>query len=208
MSKLRFPGSAFFSAIGCVAIAWLAFCSRANAQHAYLPDGVRVSVPKVTAKSPEASDVLMASLETIVQDGEVCCGKDSALEDSVERANPASLKNVAAKLHGRHLLSDGRPIMVTAQYIAPDEIRGYMLIETLQRKHAMVMLWKSHLYVLYGAIYVEDYDPDSGQGIDNVAKLLLIDTRYSDARRITEFNRETDDFSKLQGLLWVASEPQ
>jgi predicted NAD/FAD-dependent oxidoreductase len=98
--------------------------------------------------------------------------------------------------------------MVTAQYIAPDEIRGYMLIETLQQKHAMVMLWKSHLYVLYGAIYVEDYDPDSGQGIDNVAKLLLIDTRYSDARRITEFNRETDDFSKLQGLLWVASEPQ
>src|SRR3984957_7433472 len=114
MPKLRFPGSAFFSAIGCAALVWLAFCGRSNAQHTYMPDGVRVSLPKVTAKSQEPSDVLMASIETIVQDREVCCGKDSALEDAAQRADPSSLQDVAAKLQGRHLLSDGRPIIVTA----------------------------------------------------------------------------------------------
>ena len=160
------------------------------------------------ARSHDPSDVLLTSLDTILHDREVCCGKDSALEDSAQRADPASLQDVAAKLQGRHLLSDGRPIMVTAKYIAPDAINGYMLIETLQQKHAMLMLWKSHLYVLYGATYVEDYDRETGTGSDNVRKLLLIDTRYSDSRRTVEFNRDTDDWSKVQGVVWLTSAPQ
>jgi len=214
MPKLSFrffdaPGSAFLTAVRCAAVLCLVFSGSAQGQHTYNPDGVRVSdLPKLMARTSEPSDVLMTSLDTILHDRGVCCGKDSALEDSAQRADPASLQDIAAKLQGRHLLSDGRPIMVTAQYIAPDAIYGYGLIETLRQKHAMLMLWNSHLYVLYGVNYVEDYDPDSATGTDNVTKLLLIDTRYSDARRNVEFNRQTDDWSKVQGVLWVAFAPQ
>ncbi len=209
MPKLSVPGSAFLEAILKVAILSLALNAFAHGQHTYNPDGVRVNdLPKLMARTSEPSDVLMTSLDTILHDREVCCGKDSALEDSVQRADPASLQDVAAKLQGRHLLSDGRPIMVTAQYIAPNAIYGYGLIDTLQQKHAMLMMWKSHLYVLYGVNYVEDYDPDSATGIDNVTKLLLIDTRYSDTRRNVEFDRQTDDWSKVQGVVWVAFAPQ
>ena len=209
MPKLSVPGSAFLEAILKVAILSLALNAFAHGQHTYNPDGVRVNdLPKLMARTSEPSDVLMTSLDTILHDREVCCGKDSALEDSVQRADPASLQDVAAKLQGRHLLSDGRPIMVTAQYIAPNAIYGYGLIDTLQQKHAMLMMWKSHLYVLYGVNYVEDYDPDSATGIDNVTKLLLIDTRYSDRRRNVEFDRQTDDWSKVQGVVWVAFAPQ
>jgi hypothetical protein len=213
MSRLSVPVSVFLSAFlrmtRNVAILSLALSGFALGQHTYNPDGIRINdLPKLMARTSEASDVLMTSLDTILHDREVCCGKDSALEDSVQRADPGSLQDIAAKLKGRHLLSDGRPIMVTAQYIAPEAIYGYGLIETLQQKHAMLMMWKSHLYVLYGVKYVEDYDPNTGTGTDNVAKLLLIDARYSDARRNVEFDRQTDDWSKVQGVVWVAFAPQ
>src|SRR5579863_8032876 len=214
MPKLSFrffvaPGSASHAAFLYLAVLCLALSGSAQGQHTYNPDGVRVSdLPKLMARTTEPSDVLMTSLDTILHDREVCCGKDSALEDSAQRADPASLQDIAAKLQGRHLLSDGRPIMVTAKYIAPDAVNAYLLIETLQQKHAMLLLWKSHLYVLYGATYILDFDPNSGDSSDNVLTLLLIDTRYSDSRRNVEFNRETDDWSKVQGFFWVTSEPQ
>jgi len=209
MPRLSVLGSAFLSTMRNVAILSLALNGLAHGQHRYNPDGIRVNdLPKLMARTSEPSDVLMTSLDTILHDREVCCGKNSALEDSVQRADPTSLQDVAVKLQGRHLLSDGRPILVTARYIAADAIYGYGLIETLQQKHAMLMMWKSHLYVLYGVKYVEDYDPNTGTGTDNVSKLLLIDARYSDERRNVEFDRQTDDWSKVQGVVWMAFAPQ
>jgi hypothetical protein len=161
-------------------------------------------LPSLVARSPSPSDVLLTSLDTILHDPSFCCGKDSALVDSVEKADPKSLKDVAAKLQGRHILSDGRPIMVTAAYIEPQAISSGTLITTLRDKHALLMSWKSHLYVCYGVTYVKDYDPTSGTEMDTIYKLLLLDTRYSDSRRDVFFNRETDDFSKVEGFLWLA----
>lgn len=212
MSRLSVPGSAFRAFLNTtikMALLSLSLSIVAHGQHTYNPDGIRVSdLPRLMARTSEPYDVLMTSLDTILHDREVCCGKDSALEDSVIRADASSLPDIAAKLQGRHLLSDGRPVMVTAEYVAPEAIKPYLLIETLRQKHAMLVMWKSHLYVLYGVTYIEDYDPDTGTSADNIAKLLLIDTRYSDARRNVEFDRQTDDWSKVQGLVWVAFAPQ
>ncbi len=92
---------------------------------------------------------------------------------------------------------------MTANYVAPETIYPNFLIETLRKQHAMVLFWKSHLYVLYGATYIEDFDPNSGIVSYNILTLLLIDSRYSDARRNVAFIRATDDWSKVRGILWV-----
>ena len=63
-------------------------------------------LPTLKARTEEPSDVLRTSLDTILSDREVCCGKDSALEDSLDRADPTSIKEIAEKLQGRHLLSE------------------------------------------------------------------------------------------------------
>ena len=64
----------------------LAFCCFAHAQTYYPNTEVRISdLPSVTAKSKDASDVLAASLEIILRDKDICCGKNSALEDDVQR---------------------------------------------------------------------------------------------------------------------------
>ena len=170
---------------------------------------VRVSgLPVLVAQSHQPMDVLLTSVATIARDRSVCCGEDSALRDSVERAGPQSLKDVADKLQGRHLLSDGRPIMVSAEYFDPTTINASVLIATLRDKHATLFEWNSHLYVCNGVTYRRDYDPATGAQMNTILKFHLLDTRYSGSRRRVIFNRETDDWSKVQGLMRLTVAPQ
>jgi hypothetical protein len=182
--------------------------SFANAQEYYPNKEVRISdLPPVTAKSKDASDVLAASIEIILRDKEVCCGKNSALEDSIQRADPKSLKDIAARLQGRHRLSDGRAIVVTADYVPAPSVNSGNLITALTQKQALLMEWNSHLYVVYGVIYNTTYSPDSGR-MDSIVKILLLDARFSDQRRDVSFDRQTDDWGKVHGVLILKAASQ
>jgi hypothetical protein len=205
VTKPRFFLSAFPLPANCVAAWCLVVCS--FAQEYYPNKEVRIAdLPSVTAKSKDASDVLSASLEIILRNKEVCCGKDSALEDEVQRADPKSLKDIATRLQGRHLLSDGRPIKVTAEYVpATSLVSG--LINALFEKQPLLMEWNSHFYVVYGAIYDTVYTPEGGRS-DSILKIFLVDPRFSDQRRETSFNRQIDDWGKVQGLLMLKAAPQ
>lgn len=152
--------------------------------------------------STNSAAVLATALEIILHDKAACCGKDSALEDAV-LSDPSSLAELSTKLQGRHLLSDGRPIVVNAEYVPQSSISPYAMISALLGQHASLIEWKSHVYVLYGATFDETLY-SSGQRQFVVHKLLLLDPRFSDQRRETEFNRETDDFGKVHGLLTLA----
>ena len=190
-----------------IVMAWcLTLACSAPAQVAYPEQELRVNdLPALTARSTHSSDALATSLEIIFNNKEICCGKDSALEDSVQSADPKSLKDVAAKLQGRHLLSDGRPITVTTEYLTPDQVSAGHLIAMLRDQRPALMMWNSHLYVLYGASYVETDDYSTNQIAYAVHKFLLQDVRFSDARRSISFDRLTEDPSKVQGLLFLQS---
>jgi hypothetical protein len=169
-------------------------------------------LPSLMARSPHSSDVLLTSLDTIFHDHEICCGKDSALEDSAAAADPKSLKDVADKLQGRHLLGDGRPILVTTTYLTPDAVNSGLLITWFQNQHAALMRWNSHIYVVHGIVYlwIPSGDPTSGSMTQMTAihKFLLWDTRFSDSRREVVFNRDTDELNKVEGFLFVDVKPQ
>ncbi len=161
-------------------------------------------LPLVQAKSHDPIDVLAASVETVLHDRSVCCAKDSALEDSLERADPHSLQDVSSKLRGRHLLSDGRPIAVTAEFWPANSVNGATLIKVLSSKQALLLLWNSHWYVVHGVIYRWVSDSADSVPYTVIRKILLWDTRYGDSRRELEFNRETEDVTKLQGFLFFS----
>ncbi len=188
----------------------LAFGVFAYGQQTYSPNEVRITdLPALTAKTTNASDVLAASVETIFRDKDVCCGKNSALGESVQAADPVSLKDISDKLGGRHLLSDGRPIMVTAEYwpaTAGNSNSGNP-ISAIMEQRALLMEWNSHLYVVYGVIYDTIHVPKRGSG-NMILKFLLLDTRFPDERRKVSFNRQTDDWGKVQGLLMLKAAPQ
>ena len=182
----------------------VASSSTINAQVLNTDQEIHVSgLPSLLSRTHDLSDVLPTSIDTILHDPSICCGKDSALEDSVAAADPLSLKDVSGKLQGRHLLSDGRPIQVTADFWPSAEVNSGQIIGALADKNALLMSWNSHLYVVHGAIYQWIWvgGDETGSKMTTLHKLLLLDTRYSDERRHIEFNRETDDLTNVQGFL-------
>jgi hypothetical protein len=202
-------GSEFLLAARCVVASCLAICCFAYGQVAYPEKEVRDhDLPSLTARSTHSSDALATSLEIVFNDKEVCCGKNSALEDSVQTSDPKSLKDITNRLQGRHLLSDGRPIMVTAEYLTPDQVNAGHLIYMLTEKHAPLMMWNLHLYVVEGVTYVETVDSSTGAIAYAIHKFLLQDARFSDSRREVSFDRTTEDASKVQGLLFLQAAPK
>jgi hypothetical protein len=76
LSILAKCGLAVFFMVGCLAHG-----------QSYWNRELRVEgLPKWTAPSHALRDVLLTSLEMLIQDKSVCCGKDSALEDSIEKS--------------------------------------------------------------------------------------------------------------------------
>jgi len=204
------PGSAFFLSATCV-VAWFAVCCLAHGQGQTTNPEQEVrlqDLPSLTARSVHAADVLAASLEIVFNHKQICCGKNSALEDSVERSDPKSLKDIADRMKGRHLLSDGRPITVTTEYLTPDQVNAGHLILMLTQKHAPLMMWNSHLYVVSGVSYVETVDSSNTAVGYAIHKFFLQDARFSDSRRAVIFDRLTEDAGKVEGLLFLQAAPQ
>jgi hypothetical protein len=206
VASLRYCGSVLLILASCFA------CGQDNrGWQTYRPNQeVRVQqLPAVMARSHDPSDVLLTSLDIVFNDPGICCGKDSALEDRAAGADPLSLKDIASKVQGRQLLSDGRPMLVTAEFqpVAPTVDISWWIIGELQDKHALLIVWNSHLYVLYGAVF-DKVLSDDGSIVFAIHKLFLMDTRYSGPRREVTFNRDSDDWNKVQGMLRLTVAPQ
>jgi len=190
-------------------VSCLTLCDFAQAQILYQDQEIQVhDLASLMARSHDPSDVLLTSLDTVFHDKEICCGRDSALEDSAQAADPKSLKDVASKLEGRHLLSDGRPIKVTAEYLTPDAVTAGEVVGKILNQHAALMQWNGHLYVVHGVVFVWTADQSTGATTMYIHKFLLWDTRFSDSRRTVVLDRETEDPGKVQGLLFLQLEPQ
>jgi hypothetical protein len=171
---------------------------------------VRVpQLPALMARSHDPSDALLTSLAIVFHDPGICCDKESALEDRAQAADPASLKEIASRIEGKWTLGDGRRILITPSFLAPEPSIDISLriISPLKDKHAMLMVWNSHLYVLYGAVF-DELGNEDGSSSFMIHKLFLLDPRYSGPRREITFNRDTDDWGKVEGVLLLTVRPQ
>jgi hypothetical protein len=131
--------------------------------------------------------------------------------DFVSAANPLALQDVAHKLNGRHVLPDGRPILVSAEFYLANPNDGSVnavgtILTALNHNQPMLLVWNSHLYVVYGAIYTETVieSSDGGGMMDTVDQILLFDPSSGER---TVFDRLKDDWTKVQGLLTVSVRP-
>jgi hypothetical protein len=164
------------------------------------------------ARNADATSPLAAALETIFSNPDGCCGKDSSLVDMVAAANPLSLQDVAAKLQGRHVLGDGRSVIIDAEYRAVNPTDGKLpaatnLLTALNNNQPLLLEWNSRLYVVYGAVYTEIVSADENGSrvvLDTIEKLLLFDPVSG---KQTAFARITDDWTKVQGTLTATVKP-
>ena len=159
-------------------------------------------LPLLSASSTDSSAVLAAALETILRDKTVCCGKNSALGDAV-LSDPSSLKELSAKLQGKHFLSEGGPIVVNAEVVQMGGDNSGLIITALQDQNPLLMEWNSNLYVLYGAVFNETRY-SNGTSQYTILRLRLLDPRFSDKRREAEFDRGVDDWGRVKGLMTLS----
>jgi hypothetical protein len=142
---------------------------------------------------------MMAALTIAVMDPDVCCGRNSALEDQAASAG-TSLKELGEKLRGKHYLDGGLPFSVADQFWSGASVNAENIVSSLIEQHPLLMQWNDHVFVVYGAEF-DEYKSSTGSSMHVIRKLLLVDTRFSDGRRCISFNRQTDDWSKVTGLL-------
>jgi hypothetical protein len=206
MTKLGLPGVAFLAVFSSLAFSQQDIPRTPTGVHPN--QEIRVSgLPSLKAQSKDAPDVLATALATVFNDKDLCCDKGSSLEDRLPQSDPVSLPEVAAKLQGRQLRTDGRPVLITAELFAADSVNSGQLVTAIREKHPPLLEWNSRLYVLDGVIYDDTFYSD-GAEIYVVRKFLLLDTRYSDSRREVTFDRDADDLSKIQGILFLTVQPQ
>ena len=212
-SKLHFPALPLL-----LIIIMTSCCVNANSQICgYVTrrdQEVRVAaLPSTVAASTSESDVVVASVATAVMERDVCCGRNSALEDQVVAASASteklSLRELGERLRGKHYLDNGTAISVADQYwpAAPTEqnsVKPGDIISSLMAQRPLLMNWDGHLYVLHGVVFDECNDSYTGYAFSAIRTLLLVDTRFSGRRRYVSFNRQTDDWGKVTGLLALA----
>jgi hypothetical protein len=206
MTKLGFPVLAFLAALSSLAFGQQDLPRTVTGVHPN--QEIRVSgLPSLRAQSKDSPDVLATALATVLNDKDLCCDKGSSLDDRLPQSDPVSLQEVAAKLQGRQLHTDGRPVLITAELFAADSVNSGQLISAIRDKHPPLMEWRSHLYVVGGVVYDDTFYSD-GTETYVVRKFLLLDTRYSDSRREVSFDRDIDDLSKIQGILFLTVQSQ
>jgi hypothetical protein len=200
------PAAPFFPWGRCVIVSCLTICW-AHAQTGNLDQEFRIrDLPSLTARSTEASDLLATALEIVFNNRDVCCGKNSAVAEDVPSSDPRSLKDIANKLRGKHLLSDGRTVTVATEYLSPGQVTADHVIYKLREKHAPLMIWNSQLYVVEGVTYV--VTPNRGAKSYFLHKFLLLDCRFSDSRREVTFDRSTGESGEVEGLLFLEASEQ
>jgi len=158
------------------------------------------ALPTIVADSKADADVLAASVAAVFADPELCCGRKSALEDQVGSISQLSLKELGAKIRGKHYLDDGTSVVITDDYWPAASVNVEQIVGTLQAQRPLLMTWNDHLYVVYGAIF-NQYIYDDGAITHVIEKLLLLDTRFDGDRRYVTFDRQTDDWGKVTGVL-------
>jgi hypothetical protein len=152
------------------------------------------------AASEDRNAAVAAALATVIKDAGVCCGENSVLGTTPVTGSSISLREIANKVGGRHVLSDGQTVTITGEYISAATLSSDRIIVPLMKQQPMLMMWKSHIYVLYGAVYDDTVYTD-GHHDYVIHKLLLLDPSAAGPDRQATFDRQKDDWSQVEGLL-------
>ena len=158
-----------------------------------------------TAQSSDPAAVLSAALATVFHDEDLCCGKGSALEDRVLASGSLSLRILAGRLRGKQTLGNGRSVRISAEYLSPASVRAEQLLAPLMHHQPFLMQWNSRVYVVYGAVFDETLQ-SNGRRDYSIHKLLLFDPQRSPSPGELSFDRQKDDWTKVEGLLLLKEE--
>jgi hypothetical protein len=118
--------------------------------------------------------------------GEVC----------LSRVSPEQLARV---IDGDYALASGRKVRLQARWqngvIAPDDV-----IMAARRQRPLLLFWRGHPYVAYGAVYNE-FIASTGNRMFEISEIKLYDPAGVGEGRYVTFLRGRDDLNDIQGVM-------
>lgn len=154
------------------------------------------------ARSPGETAALAGALETILDFPQLCCGRNSSIPALPTSGRSNSLQEIATKLNGKHVLSDGRPVFVAAHYFSASAITSHQIVAFLMENQTLLVQWDSHFFVLRGAVFDDKVYSDGNRDII-LRKLRLFDPDATAAAHEITFDREKNQWSQVQGFLLI-----
>jgi len=174
---------------------------------AYLPkQTARIQHIKLPpAPNAEVNGSLTSLLQAVVNDSEVCCGKDSALQHDVELLNTTSLQAVNDKLKGRHVMRDGRWVTIDAEYLAEPAINSAILIRYVLQDQMTLLEWNAHVYLVKSIAFDQTQYSD-GTNDYVIQGMTLLDPQSKTKNKEVVFDRQKDAWGNIKGLLILTAQ--
>jgi len=110
-----------------------------------------------------------------------------------------SYSELADKISHEYVLDDGRRFLLQAQYTAGPPLHIDPLVMAMREQRPLMVIWKSHAYVLTGVSYDEFIGPNNARILE-LKELKLADPANGES---VSFVRERDDSQEINGTMDV-----
>jgi hypothetical protein len=197
-------------AIVITAIAWLLSASAENKKAVPLTRhaGLSASVAKlefVSADQACENFAWAATLETILRAQNVTLNQEywiNQADSGVCLDKTPAVEELARLVQHDYQLDDARKVHLYAHYVtgAPTTIDD--VIASLKSGRPLLLLWKSHPYVLHSVVY-DEYVYPNGQKMFELLELKLMDPLPRDGNPRPVFIKGIDNANEIEGVLDV-----
>jgi len=114
-----------------------------------------------------------------------------------------SYSELADKISHEYVLDDGQRFLLQAQYTPGPPLHIDPLVMAMREQRPLMVIWKSHAYVLTGISYDEFIGPNNSR-ILALKELRLADPASGGS---VSFVRERDDSQEINGMMDVTVKP-
>jgi hypothetical protein len=114
-----------------------------------------------------------------------------------------SYSELAEKISHEYVLDDGRKFLLQAVYTAGPPVYIDPLVVAMREQRPLMLVWKSHAYVLTGITYDEYIGPNNSRILE-LKELRLADPATGEP---ASFLRARDDPQEIKGLMDVTLKP-
>lgn len=122
-------------------------------------------------------------------------------------SSTGDMATLADEISHVYYLLDGQKFGIQAQFTPGAPTNPGMLIVAVREKRPLMLLWKTHAYLLVGVDYDEFIAP-TGNKMYIVTKMKLFDPAGRQDQRYVTFDRDRDDTNDLNGWLDLEVTPR
>jgi hypothetical protein len=120
-------------------------------------------------------------------------------------SDPGDFEALARQISHDYILSDGQKFALRAQYLPGAPTQADPLIMSVRQKRPMMVVWKSHIYLLTGLNW-DEYQAPTGNKMFIVNELRFFDP-LAPANPDVIFSRDRDNPGDLNGVFDLVVTP-